>query len=518
MATIAQRAIVLDSQNQIRKADSLAREWAIAHAGAHQGQARRALGGSDPFREWRDDNLTIRIAKLVTDSYKQVQLCSVRYQHSPEYEPYSAYIMTFASSEPEQAGGHCIAVSAAPDAWLATQLPWDDKTGPANLDRLFEVMGADRSLPSKPSDKSQPVKSIADLFAIYDTAVVLTERGQTGDEFLELARRHADWASVVKVTASEQLEISHELPDHQLRAWLQARIAVFSRYADAEGLRLCLAETDRGQAAAFLDEARDSAVNDIANRNSLDVMRVLESVSAILTDSMLRDAKSAEIVPTEPATEPAVPVVDPAAQQRVYILEDQLSEAEATISELQDRLAKYEADYSEELDESPGDASDSRAPATDLDVNRALTVMSAIDSDKRFPKLRFLTSCLKPLEDYGKPRPNGVEILQALDAINTLAQAWYNTPSGNIGTWNMYFVDLPGWKHADDESDHTMSRFGEKRSFSDQDNGRQVTITRHLTYQGSSGGLQIYFDRDDITETFIVGYIGEHLPYATSRS
>ena len=517
MATITQRAIVLDSQNQIRKADSLAREWAIAHAGAHQGQARRALGGSDPFREWRNDNLTVRIAKMATDSYKQVQLCSVRYQHSPEYEPYSAYIMTFASSEADQAGGHCIAVSAAPDARLATQLPWDDQTSPANLDRLFEVMGADRSLPSRPSDKSRSVKSIADLFAVYDTAVVLTEPGQSSDEFLELARQHADWASVVKVTASEQLAISHELPDHQLRAWVQARIAVFSRYADADGIRLRWAEPDSEQAAAFLDEARDSTVSGIANRNSLDVMRVLESVSAILTGSMLKDAKPQENAPKEPVTEPIVPVEDSATQQRVYLLEDQLSEAETTISELKDRLAKYEADYSEEPDEAPEETSDNRVPA-DLDVNRALTVMSAIDSDQRFPKLRFLTNCLKALEDYGKPRPNGVEILQALDAINRLAQAWYNTPSGNIGTWNIYFVDLPGWKHADDESDYTMSRFGEKRSFSDQDNGRQVTITRHLTYQGSSGGLQIYFDRDDITETFIVGYIGEHLPYATSRS
>ena len=521
MATITQRAIALGSQNQIRKADTLAREWAIAHAGAYQGQARRVLGGSDPFREWRNDNLAVRIVKLITDSFKQVQICSVRYQHSPEYEPYAAYIMTYLSSEPDQAGGHCIAVTAASDAWPAMQLPWDDKTGPANLDELFEAVGADRSLPSNAGETSQPVKTIADLFAIHDTAVVLTEPGQTSDEFLELARRHDDWATVVNISASEQLAISHELPDHQLRAWVQARIAVFSRYADSDGIRLRFAETDSEQAAAFLDEAHDSAVNGIANRNSLVLMRLLESVCSMLTDSMLKDARSADNPSTEPATEPQIeatePVGDSATQQRVYILEDQLSEAEATISELKDRLAKYETDYPHESDELPDDAPDNRL-AADLDVNRALTVMSAIDNDKRFPKLRFLTNCLKPLEDYGKPRPNGVEILKALDAINKLAQAWYNTPSGQIGTWNMYFVDLPGWKHADNESDHTMSLFGEKRSFSDQDNARQVTITRHLTYQGSSGGLQIYFDRDDITETFIVGYIGEHLPYATSRS
>ena len=156
--------------------------------------------------------------------------------------------------------------------------------------------------------------------------------------------------------------------------------------------------------------------------------------------------------------------------------------------------------------------------AVDLDANRVMTVVGGITAPERFPKLRFLTNCTKPLEDYGKPRPNGVEILVALDAINRLAQAWYNTPSGNIGPWDNFFIDLTGWKHADSESEFTMSRYGDKRSFSDQDHGRLVTIERHLTYQGSSGGLQIYFDRDDITHTFIVGYIGEHLPYSTARS
>lgn len=522
MATITQRAIVLDGQDQIRNADSLAREWAIAHAGNLRGQALQALDGSDPFREWRNDNLTIRIVELMIDTFKQAQLCSVRYQHSSGYETYAAYIMTYVSSETDRFGGHCMAVSTAPDAWLDKQLPWDDKTGPANLDRLFESIGADRSLPSDAGDRPQPVTTIADLFGIYDTAVVLTERGQTSDEFLELTDRHKDWASVVNINAAEQLAISGELPDHQLRAWVQAKIAVFSRYADSDGIRLRLAETDCEQSAAFLDEARDRAVNDIANGNSLALMRMLESVSSILNDSMLTVAKfeadASTVSPPEPAIEANVPIEDTATQQRIYLLEDQLNEAEATITELQERLAKLEADHPDETsEEARNDTSDNHV-AADLDVNRALTVMRAIDRDQRFPRLRFLTNCLKPLEDYGKPRPNGVEILKALDAINKLAQAWYNTPSGHIGTWNIYFVDLPGWKHADDESSLTMSRFGEKRSFSDQDNGRQVTITRHLTYQGSSGGLQIYFDRDDVTETFIVGYIGEHLPYATSRS
>ena len=146
-------------------------------------------------------------------------------------------------------------------------------------------------------------------------------------------------------------------------------------------------------------------------------------------------------------------------------------------------------------------------------------MLTAIADPARFPRLRFLTNCAKPLADFGKRRPNGGEIVAALDAINTLAQTWFDTPGGSIGNWDNYFTHLkPGWTHANGESSFTMSRYGAKRSFSDQDQRRQVTIERHLTYRGSDSGLQIYFDRDDVTESFIVGYIGEHLPYATNRS
>ena len=209
MATVVQQAVTLNSQNQLRNADRLARDWAIAHAGAYQSQARKELGGSLPFREWQDDSLTIRLAKLTGGSFKQAQLVSVNYATAGDAEPYAAYVMTYAYSETEQSGGHCISVASLPDGLANVEFPWDDKAGPVGLERVIESIKSDRARPSSRTGDAQPVTAIGDLFAVHDTAIVLTEAGQDAGEFEELAELHGDWATVVAIGASEQVALSH---------------------------------------------------------------------------------------------------------------------------------------------------------------------------------------------------------------------------------------------------------------------------------------------------------------------
>ena len=521
MAIISQYAVVLDSQNKLRNADRMAREWAIAHAGMHRGQAQSVLGGSLPFREWSNDGLIIRITEMPTGAFRHIQLCSVQYAQSAGSEPYSAYVLTYASPQGEQVGGYCTAVVSAPDQLLDPDLPWDDAAGAVGLEKLVQVVGAGRTRPVRVEERSGSVSRIDELFAIHDTAIVLTVDGQGDEDLRELAELNSDWAGIVGIGREDQIVLGRELQDHLLPGWIRAKIAVFSRYPDSEGQRLRAMETGFEPAAAFLDAERDRIANEVASRNSVALMRVLEAVSMMLSDTSTTDAKTISNGSSEASTDPEAaehPVPDPvAAQQRIYVLEDQLSEAEQTISALREQLAQYEAHYSDEQADDLGDVPENNVPG-ELDVNRTLTVLNAIGDENRLPRLRFLANSVKPLEDYGKPRPNGVEILQALDAINLLAEAWHKTPSRNIGSWVTHFINLPGWKYAADESESTMGLHGEMRSFSDQEVGRQITITRHLTYKGSSGGLQIYFDQDDATEKFIVGYIGEHLSYASSRS
>lgn len=515
MTNIIQQAITLTSQNQLRNADRLAREWAIAHAGSYKSQAGNQLGGSSPFREWMNDNLTLRIAKMTTGDYKQIQLYSVNYQLPEGSEPYSAYVVTYSFPVAERAGGYCVAAAQMPPALDGAEVPWGDSpaAGSAGFDNLVADIISDRSRPNG-AGAAMSVARVEDLFGIHDNAVVLTEEGRNDFDEEELEEQHGDWATVVNINASQKVALSSEVPDDQLRAWLRSKIALFARYAGPDGKRLLMSETDPERATSFINEERERVANDLAGRNAIALLNLLESVSRQLSLSTTINSKDI----AEPATDAAADALSVAAQQRIYTLEDQLEHANSTIADLSQRLANYENYPVDEPDDDGGEGDDDQEAASIADGNRHNTVLDAITNPERFPRLRFLTNCDKALADYGKPRPNGVEIVRALDAINTLAQAWYNTPSRNIGPWDNYFNGLTGWKHADGESDFTMSRFGAKRSFSDQEQGRQVEITRHLTYQGSSGGLQIYFDRDDITDAFIIGYIGEHLPYASSRS
>lgn len=524
MSNVLQHTVALNSRNQLRNAERLARDWAVAHAGNYRGQAIKDLGGSLPFREWKNENLTIRMAKFATEGFLQVQLFAIHFDFSTLSEPYTAYVVTYTSPRTEQVGGYCITVASVPDTVSHIDLPWDDRAGPAGLEKLIQTINAANSPETGDSDEPRNITTIDDLFTMHDTALVLTEEGRVESEFEELADMHSDWAGVVSIDASEQLALSRQLPDHQLPAWVRAKIALFSRYADQDGHRLLMTESDLGKAMSFVDAKRERATNDLAGRNAIAVLKILESVSALQTLSTSTERNDSTDDQVEPATpscakdDEAGTTNGAAMQQRIFLLEDQLSDAERTISELQERLALYENYEMENLADGGEDAENEPETASIVDSNRHTTVLAAITDPERYPRLRFLTNCEKPLASYGKPRPNGVEIVAALDAINKLAQAWHNTPTRNIGTWSNYFIHLPGWKHADDESESTMSRFGAKRSFSDQERGRKVSITRHLTYQGSGGGLQIYFDKDDITDTFLVGYIGEHLPYATSPS
>lgn len=525
MTNIIQKAVVLDSQNQLRNADRLAREWAISHAGPYRSQAGKELGGSLPYREWKSDDLTLRISKMATGSFKQIQLVSVKYEPVGDAEPYVAFVIT-CSPEEGRSNGHCISVASVPDTLAKAELPWDNKAGPAGLERLVESISGDRSRPSVGTDDARAVATIDDLFGIHDTAIVLTEDGQREIEFQELAEEHGDWAAIVNINPAEQIAISRELPDHRLPAWVRAKIALFSRDADSNGDRLRMVETDCAQAASCISEERDRDLNNVAGRNALALLRVLESVSVMMLVSMSIGAKdmAEALVETatkrQPESEETNSPDDVTAQQRIYLLEDRLSDANDTIAELRERLAQYENYDSANPTEANASAGASldRSPEAAADSNRHTAVLEAITDPDRFSRLRFLTNFDKALADYGKPRPSGTEIASALDAINKLAQAWYHTPGGAIGPWDNYFNHLTGWTHANGESAFTMSRYGDKRSFSDQEHKRLVTIERHLTYRGSSGGLQIYFDKDDVTDTFIVGYIGEHLPYATDRS
>lgn len=519
MPIINQQSLLLESQNQLRNADKLARDWAIAHAGRYQGQARRELRGSAQFQEWKRENLRIRVSKPLSPGIRQGQIVSVHYGDPGDADSYTGYLMTGGLLDGDGGsggGGFCISVLSVPEGASNDSLPWDDKAGAPGMDALLQAIQAERAKGADGrKDGDAPIAGVDDLFTLHDAAIVLTEEGQNDEAFLELAASHDDWARIVEINAMEQLVVGRELTFQQVGEWIWAKLAVFNRYADANGSRVRLIETDPEKAGAFLDAERDRIVNGIAHRNSLTLLELLESLTSLMATFKMPEAQKVIAEALLESSDGEGGVENVAQQQRIYVLQDQLDEANFTIEELKERLAQYESYDDGTADAAEDDAED----AGDTPESRESLVQAAIGDAGRFQRLRFLTNSAKPLADFGKRRPYGSEIVAALDAIDTLAQAWYNSPGGSIGNWDNYFMDLkPGWTHANGESSFTMSRYGDKRSFSDQEQKRRVTIERHLTYQGSNSGLQIFFDRDDATDKFIVGYIGEHLPYATNRS
>ena len=258
-----------------------------------------------------------------------------------------------------------------------------------------------------------------------------------------------------------------------------------------------------------------------ANRKNPEGME-LAVARAMIKDAQAHEETGTHTLPQEQATE-TKPEEDPGAaqaQQRISTLEDQLQqekdkaqELEGQVEELRSQLQAYqlymglEETAAAAPEEDPGETPRSREE----------TVIEAITQPSRFPHLRFLNTASKNLANYGKSRPTGAEITSALEAIDTLAALYLESDNGSVGSWNEH-LNLPGWTYSNSESEPTMGKYPKSRRFRDNAKKRHIVVQRHLTYRGSSGGLQLFFDPDGDGEPFVVAYIGEHLPYVKNRS
>lgn len=105
-------------------------------------------------------------------------------------------------------------------------------------------------------------------------------------------------------------------------------------------------------------------------------------------------------------------------------------------------------------------------------------------------------------------RPN--EVYEALGAIAELAEL--DAQDSDTGPWDKFFEER-GIKYAPNERQVTMGKYGGERIFHDRETDRRKEIQRHLTLGAGSREecVQIYFDREEGTDKFAVGYCGMHL-------
>lgn len=181
---------------------------------------------------------------------------------------------------------------------------------------------------------------------------------------------------------------------------------------------------------------------------------------------------------------------------------DQLEAEKANYEENLEVLRQQLGEEPEEVIEDVGEETEPR------DFDNVLDAVQRAGED--FGEwIHIWSDAREAAEESPFSRPN--EVYEALEAIAELAELDYK--DSETGPWTKFFEER-GIKYASNEKQVTMGKYGDERIFHDRDSDRRREIQRHLTLGAGSREecVQIYFDREDDSNRFAVGYCGMHLP------
>jgi hypothetical protein len=133
-----------------------------------------------------------------------------------------------------------------------------------------------------------------------------------------------------------------------------------------------------------------------------------------------------------------------------------------------------------------------------------------------FDSIQVWSSAVESAEESTFPRPG--EVYDALKVIAKLAEIDAD-PDRSSGPWKQFF-ERRGFKYASGESEQTMNLHGDERNFHDRRTGKRMQMERHLTLGGASreNCEQIFFERSETSDKFVIGYCGRHLPFASQTT
>lgn len=543
MPEITQLSRLITTPAAAHEADRALTEWITAHAGPDQPAAKKTITtqGTDSIYTREDLHMeSVTISQI--ENLSRSAVYTVHY--SPEHliPPYTAHA-TIIFPHLELGPGALTITVHQPPHWNGHTPPWHTPTPDpvASLHKLVDqVAQKDSQQRRRDRRSSRPnpgFTSLSQARSAWGPVVLLTPKGAKDNSFTNTAQTYDDVANIIAITDSDQVSMSKEVPDEFLREWLDANAILvkttleaappdhpLSTIATAPDLEHLLHTFRVDLVQGLQDMAQRQFIqtfnNALASYNTMEqiLYESTKSDPARMNEALLTVAINQEnLIQNRPQTSQD----DTQLQQRISTLEDQLTQEKQHSASLMEQIndlntqlnayREYMNDTSPNPDQTPShEPSDSATAREDV-------VMEAVTRPGRFPNLRFFTSIAKDLADYGKTRPRGDEIIAALDTIDTLAGLYLDSPNGSVGSWKEH-LNLPGWTYANSESETTIGKFLKSRTFRDHHKGRDVTVQRHLTYRGSSSGLQIFFDSDEEGEPFLIAYIGEHLPYTTNRT
>ena len=556
MTRIKQHNQMITTHTAANEAQQRLQDWIAAHAGKDQAKAKKSLTTKDKYSTYDHNDLLIEsVAVTETPISRRCSVYSIQYQPKQAMTLYSAHALVIFPHDVLGNGAVSVTVHQ-PDNWTNETPPWaalwkDPTNDLEDIITKTTEQELRQQRKRKPNGKEPSLYTLQDARQVYGPLLFLTPTGKRDTEFLALLQDIKTATNVVNITEAEQLSMSSEIPDVALREWLTAKaVLIKDSYESVPDHHPIISFTHPHVLRPILESLRDhraQIVQDMAQRsiiraflellNEYHSLRELTEETQKNNPEQFREAAVALMTKDlnnmnnqGAGTQEKATITESDAQasraiQRISTLEDQLKveqtknkAMERQLEELQSQVKAYEeymATGENELTPDPeGQQGETDTPNSQT---RDDIVMEAITQPGRFPHIRFLNTTGRSLSDYGKARPTGQEIIGALDAINSLAELYFNSENGNVGSWNQYF-HLPGWTYANSESDATMGKFPKSRTFQDHEQNRQREVQRHLTYRGSHSGLEIFFDTDGEEQTFVVAYIGEHLPYASNRS
>lgn len=514
-----------ENERQYKEARRLTVDWVMEHAGAHRSQARKALQNRHPRRLWQRDGLSIELSRIPNGYQEGMRLtCELysiglasRQDLEKGYQAYAAITeMTLDQQEysaaPETYRAICVTCRYSSDPDNAGY-PWPLES--VSLDQLREryvQLAATHTQTPEPDDTSTPNQELAGMFragaSIFrETAIVLTPSGAADPELAALAQQHTTWCHIIRPDHRQLVESAQAMDPEDIAAWVTKKLSILERdpVSPPTKPRLALATDSIAEASRYLNDKQRQRASEALDETHLITLRLLET-AFISLEASFGQQQSVGSESKEQLRH---------MQQTIDQLKSERDELRRERNELRRQCDSYRAALNKgtpRIAETEPAKSGGETP-----YQRQMAVSDAVTRPGEYENLTFLENALEPLGDYAGPRPRSEEIIAALSTLNALAQAYRNTPNRKVGSWNNYFLNLPGWKYAPQESDSTMSQFGDRRRFRNGNAGSRVPMTRHLTYTGSHSGLQIYFAPGENGGPWAVGYIGEHLPYAGEK-
>ena len=494
--------IRLPERKMVKDLNTALKRWLIDSAGQNKAEASRKLRGKPERYQYyqnEEDGILLEYTGHLRNEHYNAWIYSVRQYLEGELRiDVSAMVQEF---RPNRANNHTFTANLV----AISQCSWEreeEQIYQSQTESLYSLVDQYRHQPRRIEPNGTPL-NIHELMKGNNVIAIPWQHDNKPDpSAMAIAEEWAENMDIAIIDHSGHRSISRELtaPEHIL-GWNDAKAAVLTKYGNPDAaiqvIPVPVEETET--AREVISRHGDTNKDHIAFTAAREAIRGMVS-SIPESEIALQDIQESFAHSSVCHHE-----------QRVFVLEDQLKEAQDKITEHESTIESL----SEQQDTVPPNKPDDQESETEPETKIRTLVDAIIElSDSTFPNLTFMDTALDNTATFNASSNEANDILQALESLEKLASALANTPNKKVGNWQNYFNNLTGWKYRVQDSEFTMGRYGKYRQFTH--NGKAHTINRHLTCTSRTSGVQIYFDTDDdYGKQLAIAYIGPHLPYVS---